>query len=270
TSDDFDATLTEYGQNENVKIETILDTQNANNETGTIQLGYKLISTRPLTGTDGLISGTWDDVPQEAPTIKSETSNPLLSFDGYVTNDDEEENRIERLITNLVIDYPGKEQWLPLYNQTNVIPSGVQVKLSNNRELNAEGISIKPDSMKIVTRDDRKGEITVSYTLVSNSRQAVEVEINQTRSKNANTITGFKTELQRLDELTYNWENAIQNKSTISPSDVILSNITPVSTNDDQAKDVTITSFDDRTGTLNVQYNIYSKRADLAGIHVVN
>ncbi|VEU58342.1 lipoprotein 17-related variable surface protein [Mycoplasmopsis gallinacea] len=270
TSDDFNATLTEYGQNENVKIETILDTQNANNETGTIQLGYKLISTRPLTGTDGLISGTWDDTPQEAPTIKSETSNPLSSFDGYVTNNDEEENRIERLIANLVIDYPGKEQWLPLYNQTNVIPSGVQVKLSNNRELNAEGISIKENSMKIVTRDDRKGEITVSYTLVSNSRQDVEVEINQTRSKNANTITGFKTELQRLDELTYSWENAIQNKSTISPSDVDLSNITPVSTNDDQAKDVVITSFDDRTGTLNVQYNIYSKRTDLTDIHVVN
>ncbi|QIW62594.1 lipoprotein 17-related variable surface protein [Mycoplasmopsis gallinacea] len=270
TSDDFNATLTEYGQNENVKIETILDTQNANNETGTIQLGYKLISTRPLTGTDGLISGTWDDAPEQAPTIKSDTSNPLLSFDGYVTNDDEEENRIERLIADLVIDYPGKEQWLPLYNETNVIPSGVQVKLSDNRELSAEDISIKENSMTIVSRDDRKGEITVSYTLVSNSRQAVEVEINQTRSKNANTIKGFKTELQRLDELTYSWENAIQNKSTISPSDVILSNITPVSTNDDQAKDVVITSFDDRTGTLNVQYNIYSKRTDLTDIHVVN
>ncbi|VEU71279.1 lipoprotein 17-related variable surface protein [Mycoplasmopsis glycophila] len=270
TSDDFNTALTEYGQNENVKIETILDTQNANNETGTIQLGYKLISTRPLNGTDGLISGTWDDAPQEAPTIKSETSNPLLIFNGYVTNDDAEENRIERLIADLVIDYPGKEQWLPLYNETNVIPSAVQVKLSNNRELNAEGISIKPDSMKIVTRDDRKGEITVSYTLVSNSRQAVEVEINKTRSKNANTIKGFKTELQRLNELTYSWEDAIQNKTTISPSDVILSHITPVSTNDDQAKDVVITSFDDRTGTLNVQYNIYSKRADLTDIHVVN
>ncbi|TNK85625.1 lipoprotein 17-related variable surface protein, partial [Mycoplasmopsis pullorum] len=270
TSDDFNATLTEYGQNENVKIATIIDTQNANNETGTIQLGYKLISTRPLTGTDGLISGTWDDAPQDAPTIKSETSNPLLSFDGYVTNNDAEENRIERLIADLVIDYPGKERWLPLYNKTSVIPSGVQVKLSNNRELSAGDISIKPDSMKIITRDDRKGEITVSYTLVSNSRQAVEVEINQTRSKNANTIKGFKTELQRLQALNYDWANTISNKANISPSDVILSNITPFSTNDDQAKDITITGFDDRNGTLDIQYNIYSKRADLTDIHVVN
>ncbi|TNK86536.1 hypothetical protein C4M83_06765, partial [Mycoplasmopsis pullorum] len=70
-------------------------------------------------------------------------------------------------------------------------------------------------------------------------------------------------ELGRLEDLNYDWENAIQNKATISPSDVVLSNITPHTTNNDQAKDIVITGFDDRTGTLDIQYNIYSKRADL-------
>ncbi|TNK93466.1 hypothetical protein C4M98_05060, partial [Mycoplasmopsis pullorum] len=130
--------------------------------------------------------------------------------------------------------------------------------------------ALKSGSMQIISRDDRKGEITVSYTLVSQTRNDVEIVINKTRSKNANTIKGFETELGRLEDLNYDWENAIQNKATISPSDVVLSNITPHTTNNDQAKDIVITGFDDRTGTLDIQYNIYSKRADLTDIHVVN
>ncbi|WP_027333096.1 lipoprotein 17-related variable surface protein [Mycoplasmopsis gallinarum] len=270
TSDDFNVELTQYGQGQNVQVETILDTQNANDETGTIELGYKLISTRPLTGTNGLISGTWDDAPSKAPVIKSNTSNPLLSFTGYVTNDEEEENRIERLIPNLVIDYPNKQNYLPDFNISDVIANNVQVKLSDNRELNEAQIELKSGSMQILSRDDRKGEITVSYTLVSQSRNNVEIVINQTRSKNANTIKGFKTELQRLQALNYDWANTIANKANISPSDVILNNITPYATDNDQAKEITITGSDDRNGTLDIQYNIYSKRTDLTDIHVVN
>ncbi|VEU58636.1 lipoprotein 17-related variable surface protein [Mycoplasmopsis gallinacea] len=270
TSDDFNVELTQYGQGQNVQIETILDTQNANDETGTIDLGYKLISTRPLEGQNGLIAGDWTDAPSTAPVIKSNTSNPLLSFTGYVTNDEEEENRIERLIPDLVIDYPNKQNYLPDFNITDVVSNNVQVKLSDNRELNEAQIALKTGSMQILSRDDRKGEITVSYTLVSQSRNNVEIVINQTRSKNANTIKGFKTELQRLQTLNYDWANTIANKANISPSDVILNNITPYATDNDQAKDITITGFDDRNGTLDIQYNIYSKRTDLTDIYVVN
>ncbi|TNK96781.1 hypothetical protein C4M95_03005, partial [Mycoplasmopsis pullorum] len=270
TSDDFNVQLTQYGQNQGVQVETILDTQNANDETGTIELGYKLISTRPLEGQNGLIGGEWPDAPTQAPVIKSDTSNPLLSFAGYVTNAEEEQNRIERLIPSLLIDYPNKQNYLPNFNISDVIPNNVQVKLSENRELSEAQIALKSGSMQIISRDDRKGEITVSYTLVSQTRNDVEIVINKTRSKNANTIKGFETELGRLEDLNYDWENAIQNKATISPSDVVLSNITPHTTNNDQAKDIVITGFDDRTGTLDIQYNIYSKRADLTDIHVVN
>ncbi|WP_153019314.1 lipoprotein 17-related variable surface protein, partial [Mycoplasmopsis gallinarum] len=270
TSDDFNTELTEAGKNENVAVETILDTQNANDETGEIALGYKLISTRPLNGTNGLVSGEWENPITTKPVIKSDTSEPLTTFNGYLTNDDVEIKRIENLIANLTLDYPDKEQYLPLYNETDVINSKVQVGLNNGKTLEAENIEIKANSMTITTRDDRKGEVVVSYTIVSKTRPDVEVEINATRSKNANTITGFKTEKQRLNTLNYNWDNAIANKDQINPADVKINNITPISDTNDQAQEVRIIGYNERTGEVNIKYNIYSKRTDLTDIYVTD
>ncbi|TNK91387.1 hypothetical protein C4M98_06935, partial [Mycoplasmopsis pullorum] len=70
-----------------------------------------------------------------------------------------------RLIPSLLIDYPNKQNYLPNFNISDVIPNNVQVKLSENRELSEAQIALKSGSMQIISRDDRKGEITVSYTL---------------------------------------------------------------------------------------------------------
>ncbi|OAB48896.1 lipoprotein 17-related variable surface protein [Mycoplasmopsis gallinarum] len=266
---DFTTTLTSAGENQNIKVYLELDTKNADNEHGTILVGYQLESTRNLTGDNGLVSENWENKPAEKPLIKSEKSR-TQEFSGYVTNDDEEANRIEKLLPLLKLDYPDKANYLPLLNEDEVLSQNVEVKFKDGRALSEEQVALKPNSLTIVKRDDEKGLIQVQYTLVSTTRNSIERVVNATAQEDAKQLTGFKTELQRLQALNYVWENQITNKNSISPSDLEETNINAIENTLDQATNIQITSRNDKTGVISGTYSIYSKRPNLETIHIDN
>ncbi|VEU58398.1 lipoprotein 17-related variable surface protein [Mycoplasmopsis gallinacea] len=266
---DFATTLTSAGENQNIKVYLELDTKNADNEHGTILVGYQLESTRNLTGENGLVSENWENKPTEKPLIKSEKSRSQ-EFSGYVTNDDEEANRIEKLLPLIKLDYPDKANYLPLLNENQVLNENVQVKFKDGRNLIDEQVELKPNSLTIVKRDDEQGLIQVQYTLVSTTRNNIERVLNATAQEDAKQLTGFKTELQRLQALNYDWENQITDKNLVSPSDLQQSDINAINNELDQATNIQITSRNDKTGVISGTYSIYSKRPNLNTIHIDN
>ncbi|QIW62533.1 lipoprotein 17-related variable surface protein [Mycoplasmopsis gallinacea] len=266
---DFTSNLTSAGQNQNIKVYLELDTKNADNEHGTILVGYQLESTRNLTGENGLVSENWENKPAEKPLIKSEKST-AQEFSGYVTNDDEEANRIEKLLPLIKLDYPDKANYLPSLNENQVLDQNVQVKFKDGRDLMDEQVELKPNSLTIVKRDDEQGLIQVQYILVSTTRNNIERVVNATAQEDAKQLTGFKTELQRLQTLNYDWQDQITNKNSVSPSDLQQANINAINNELDQATNIQITSRNDKTGVISGTYSIYSKRPNLNTIHVDN
>ncbi|MGY5139546.1 lipoprotein 17-related variable surface protein [Mycoplasmopsis gallinarum] len=271
TKNNFSASIKENGDNTSNHISGLLLTD-ANDNTGQIGVKYKLISNRQVnTDQNDLkkLVSNWKETFDEQSVISKE-STPV-NFDGFLTNTEEEKRRIEDFLPLIVLDFANRDQYLPLYNENDVIDSKVLVKLANNETLAQRNIKVKENSLTIIERDDREGYIKVTYTLQSTQPglEGAEIVINQTRSDNATKLSGFKTELQRLQGLTFDFANSITNKEQIQASDpnITISNMTQ---NDAKTANITINNKtrNDRTGSLNGTYSIYSTREGLNDIHV--
>ncbi|VEU58983.1 GA module-containing protein [Mycoplasmopsis gallinacea] len=269
--DNFSSSVKENGDSTTSHISDLLLTD-SNDNTGEIGVKYKLISNRQVnTDQDNLkkLVSNWKETFNEQEVISKE-SNPV-NFDGFLTNTEEEERRIEGLLPQIVLDFENRNQYLPLYNQSDVIASKVIVKLNNNETLEQNHMKIKDNSLTITERDDREGYIKVTYTLQSTKPglENAEIIVNETRSANTNKLSGFKTELQRLKDLAFDFNNNVSDKNQKQASDtaIVIDNLNQ---NDAKTANITINNKtrDDRNGTLSGTYSIYSTREGLNDIHV--
>lgn len=271
TKNDFSAAIKENGDNTSNHISDLLLTD-ANDNTGQIGVKYKLISNRKVnsdqTDLKKLVSN-WKETFNEQQVVSKE-STPV-NFAGFLTNTEEEKRRIEDFLPLIELDFENRDQYLPLYNENDVINSKVVVKLKNNETLEQNHIKVKENSLTITERDDREGYIKVTYTLQSTKPglAGAEIIVNETRSANANKLSGFKTELQRLKELVFDFNNSVSDKDQKQASDTTIA-ISNLNQNDAKTANITISNKtrDDRNGTLSGTYSIYSTRKDLNDIHV--
>ncbi|VEU70502.1 lipoprotein 17-related variable surface protein [Mycoplasmopsis glycophila] len=271
--DSFSASVKENGDSTSNHISDLLLTD-ANDNTGQVGVKYKLISNRQVnTDQNDLkkLVSNWKETFNEQKVISKE-SNPV-NFEGFLTNTKEEEIRIEGLLPQIVLDFENRNKYLPLYNQSDVIASKVIVKLNNNETLEQNHMKIKENSLTIIDteRDDREGYIKVTYTLQSTKEglENAEIVVNETRSANTNKLSGFKTELQRLTDLAFDFANSISDKNQKQASDTTIA-ISNLSQNDAKTANITINNKtrDDRNGTLSGTYSVYSTREGLNDIHV--
>ncbi|MEA4333940.1 lipoprotein 17-related variable surface protein [Mycoplasma sp. 1232] len=269
--DDFSASIKENADNTSDHSSDLLLTD-ANDNTGEIGVKYKLISNRQVntdqTDLKKLVSN-WKETFKEQQVISKE-STPV-NFAGFLTNTEEEKRRIEDFLPKIVLDFTNRDQYLPLYNKNDVIDSKVIVKLKNNETLEQIQIKVKENSLTITERDDREGYIKVSYTLQSTKPglEGAEIVVNETRSANTNKLSGFKTELQRLEGLVFDFNNSVSGKNQKQASDTEIT-IGNLNENDVKTTNITISNKtrDDRNGTLSGTYSIYSTRDGLNDIHV--
>ncbi|MEA4276151.1 lipoprotein 17-related variable surface protein [Mycoplasma sp. 21DD0573] len=269
--DNFSASIKENADNTSDHSSDLLLTD-ANDNTGQIGVKYKLISNRQVntdqTDLKKLVSN-WKETFKEQQVISKE-STPV-NFAGFLTNTEEEKRRIEDFLPKIVLDFTNRDQYLPLYNKNDVIDSKVIVKLKNNETLEQNQIKVKENSLTITERDDREGYIKVSYTLQSTKPglEGAEIVVNETRSANTNKLSGFKTELQRLEGLVFDFNNSVSDKNQKQASDTEIT-IGNLNKNDVKTTNITISNKtrDDRNGTLSGTYSIYSTRDGLNDIHV--
>ncbi|MEA4276148.1 lipoprotein 17-related variable surface protein [Mycoplasma sp. 21DD0573] len=271
SKDDFSASIKENADNTNDYSSDLLLTD-ANDNTGEIGVKYKLISNRQVntdqTDLKKLVSN-WKEKFNEQKVISKESTS--VNFAGFLTNIEEEKRRIEDFLSQIALDFANRNQYLPIYNKKDVIDSKVIVKLNNNETLEQNHIKVKENSLTITERDDREGYIKVTYTLQSTKPglEGAEIVVNETRSANTNKLSGFKTELQRLEGLVFDFNNSVSDKNQKQASDTAIT-ISNLSQNDAKTTNITISNKtrNDRNGTLSGTYSIYSTRDGLNDIHV--
>ncbi|WP_029512849.1 lipoprotein 17-related variable surface protein [Mycoplasmopsis iners] len=271
TKNDFSASIKENANNTSYHISDLLLTD-ANDNTGQIRVKYKLISDRQVntdqTGLKKLVSN-WKETFKEQ-QVTSKESSPI-NFADFLTNTEEEKRRIEDFLPKIALDFENRNQYLPLYNENDVIGSKVIIKLNNNETLEQNNIKVKENSLTITQRDDRDGYIKVTYILQSTKQglEDAEIVVNETRSANTNKLTGFKTELQRLEDLVIDFNNSVSDKNQKQASDTTIT-IGNLNQNDAKTTNITISNKtrDDRNGTLSGTYSIYSTRDGFNDIHV--
>ncbi|VEU58982.1 lipoprotein 17-related variable surface protein [Mycoplasmopsis gallinacea] len=210
TSADFVTNNPNPLANSNVEIDSNL-TLVPNDDSGEIKVAYTLTSTR-----NDLVSDNWEPAVTNSDPIQSKQSK-TSTFTGYLTNRLEEINRLN----GLEVSYQNKnKQLMPSEISATNINSALAVILPENSEAEVVGLTV-------TNKDDRNGNVTISYKLRSTKANLTNAETAvKTYTFKSATNDKYKTEQERIDALSYQptlSENAKLNKtaSEIKPSDII-------------------------------------------------
>ncbi|EGU99997.1 putative lipoprotein [Mycoplasmopsis columbina SF7] len=165
----------------------------ANDQNGTLAITYKLVSTRAnLTN-----------------VYSNETKTVTLT---NLRSNTSEENRINNLATNVSVNYSNKEKTPLLTTFNNALLTftindevGTYDESDNSFTFTNNKVKIKDITFKNHndagdnTHSDNSGSVVVSYSLYSN--ETVYQEANIHTNAQEKTITGFKVEQQRINEV---------------------------------------------------------------------
>ncbi|QIW62372.1 lipoprotein 17-related variable surface protein [Mycoplasmopsis gallinacea] len=194
--------------------------EEANDGSGTIKFKYHFESTKD--GMTGVVS-----------------SSKEATINGFKT----EKQRLNEL--NATLDYT---------NKSTTMPSGSNADSITKALPNGSAATVVIDSIE--ERNDKDGSIKVKYHLVSSKNGMTNI-VSESKE---GTITGFKTEKQRLDDLsaTLNYPN----KDTTIASDALKEKFNSNPNTFDNAKlfMYSITEANDEAGTLKVNYHFVSTK----------
>ncbi|VEU75994.1 MGA_1079 family surface serine endopeptidase [Mycoplasmopsis columboralis] len=140
----------------------------------------------------------------------------------------------------------------------NNFASHIDLTIENNSE------NIKIVNLEIANKNDLNGEVEFSYQLQGHFND--EVITSEVKRKQVN---GFKTELDRLNELTVDYVQYLPNKEETLPSEAILDNVA-ISSNTQEllakAVEVQVVNVDNENGNLTISFKLQSQRANLNNI----
>ncbi|VEU70225.1 GA module-containing protein [Mycoplasmopsis glycophila] len=233
--------------------------------TSNIKSTFTLVSTREKTN---LI--TINDPSRQSwanfAAPKSNNVSETVTVGPFKTAEQMEQERIAALLPNLVAEYPNSANVTPKQAQTTAIVFKVR---ENNtlKELSDPSIqlSISNRVIKTPTQDDlRNGKINFTYT-VNSAKPNLNVSQNVT-SDDANAphaLTGFKTELQRISEVSPTV--TIKNSKAISSDAVNNSNVANYLTfanynsATEEITNIIVNKTNQRNGQITISYDVVSK-----------
>ncbi|VEU76055.1 lipoprotein 17-related variable surface protein [Mycoplasmopsis columboralis] len=245
-----------------VKSEGIIGSITKNNEAGTITVEFKLNSAR-----------------ESLESVQSSQTH-TVTFNGFKTNNQVKED-LNNLISNSInIDYADKAN-LPstttfAKNKFTFAPKDStqswMSQVSGEDVLIGEPVFAKLEEFEVTSKDDKTGSIAVRYKLRSTKAGFENVV---TEFSTSTSISGFKTELQRLNEVLNGTDASsvdYAQKATVSPSTVtaqdLIEQIKALYSNSQAslvASDLTLTP-NNENGSLTISYNITSTREGLTDV----
>ncbi|QIW62304.1 MGA_1079 family surface serine endopeptidase [Mycoplasmopsis gallinacea] len=195
----------------------------------------------------------------EANLTQIHSSNfKIIQFNNLSSIEVRETQRLEAIKNKLVLDYANKGNIIPI--SQNINPNKISFKTSDNLNLLDLKVQVIPNSIHIYDFNDVLGKIKVSYILKSLNYNNISIRINESISDSLfNTISGFKTELQRINQIN-NLGFLYTDSSNILPSEA---NLTLVSLNQDfgvKLAGVQATNIDDQNGILSFKYKLRSSK----------
>ncbi|TNK98505.1 hypothetical protein C4M98_01290, partial [Mycoplasmopsis pullorum] len=226
-----------------IKLKEIITYDNLN---GTITLKFELVSTK-------------ENLSDVSSSVQKTVQ--ILNLDSLQKR---ELIRLENIKNNLVANYIDKANILPIENSLQINQIVLKIKRENEYfDLNQEKVQIEHESIHIYLYDDLNGKIKISYILKSLQYPNVLINVDESLSEDNDydTITGFKTELDRINELT-NLTITYPNQSQLLPSEVLVSlhNLQVNSELRINLNDIQEQSFDNHTGELVINYKIQSQK----------
>ncbi|RIV16506.1 lipoprotein 17-related variable surface protein [Mycoplasmopsis gallopavonis] len=251
TVQDFSITKPRTGY-ENTEL-TLNNPTNLNDDLGTASISYKLKSSGK-----NLVSNMGNDSSSN-PNQEIAVSSDLQNFGGYLTNTQKETERLQGILdSNLKISYSGNKEYLPLFNQDQVVANNLVISRKDGTTLDDQNIII--ESKTITKRDDSNGTIETSYKIVSKTNPNAFIEVTSVAYPTQTQIDGFKTEQNRLDELVLVADYA--NKENISATDATNQGVSIANTNDNfvEVQNLQITQSSDLNQSISGTYVLKSTR----------
>ncbi|WP_180338073.1 lipoprotein 17-related variable surface protein, partial [Mycoplasmopsis pullorum] len=208
-----------------------------NNESGTLKVNYHFESTK-----DGMNK------------VISETHSQ--EFSGFKIPSNELNN-----INNLDASFNGDNSKLPSYFDN----STAEKTLSGTVEQDPDGIYNRVVKVtEVVNANDKDGNLTIKYVIVSTNKN--DPSDTYTSNEKEVEVPGFKTEEERLEELTTNLDYT--DKEATMPSETDKESVTNDLGSDQNAKVVieSIEETNDGSGTIKVKYHFESKKDEMTGV----
>ncbi|KUH47309.1 MGA_1079 family surface serine endopeptidase [Mycoplasmopsis meleagridis] len=202
----------------------------------------------------------------ENETIKVEKTQVISGFKRnlktVLSSQDTKELEIEKIqnvANSIKLDYQ---------NKINILASKAKDKTKIIFTVSDNDFEIDNKSIIINNYDDRYGKLNVTYKVKSKKYDDVFIVVNEENNNiTNNTITGFKTEKQRLDEIS-NLEINYENKETLLPSEVDKNNFKFIfeENTDAKVKNLEITNTDDENGITTISFFLSSGKEGLEDI----
>ncbi|QIW62556.1 lipoprotein 17-related variable surface protein [Mycoplasmopsis gallinacea] len=218
------------------------------NQSGNVSLDYALKTKKTA---DDLYHSTYSSESNKVdPSTIKEDSN--INDSGYKTNRDLEKERLNNLA--ITLDYPDKSTIMP-----STLTSSDQDKVTYDHSQLSD-VNVVIDSIQ--SKEDRYGSVDVKYHFVSTKNGMTDI-VSSTKTQ---TILGFKTEKQRLNELSVNLD--YPNKDQILATNANKDDLTKDPNTYDNASLVidSIENQNNQEGSLVVKYHFVSTKPFLQDI----
>ncbi|QZE12468.1 lipoprotein 17-related variable surface protein [Mycoplasma sp. Ms02] len=231
---------------------------NKNNENGTVEATFKLVSKR-----------------ESLTSIKS-SQTQSKTFSGLL-NERDEKTRLDAYVVQ--VDYAQKESKLPLLDNIASQKENLVIKIQKDSDwvtgqwdgdkftFDGLDVEVKADDITIpvTAENDKLGNVTPQILLSSSNANVTSKSVDK-----GQLISGFKTEVQRLNDLinSTDIDNIFtQEELGKSPSEVTSEEVKQKLNTLYQSSSATVSELsvtaDDAAGTLSVSYKLQSSRTGL-------
>ncbi|WP_036464791.1 phosphatidylinositol-specific phospholipase C domain-containing protein [Mycoplasmopsis sturni] len=249
-------------QQQNVEIQDLKFV--VNNRIGAIEnISYKLKSTK-------------------IPSVISNRRTSQITINGF-SNSTNESARLNQISTNFTINYQGKESII-LYDSSAIQLDKLEIEgweKNQSNEFVNNNLQAKLTNIRFGAANPLSSELTVTYNIQSTDPQFSQSKLeNQTK-----TIYGFKTEYQRINEITIslqsdsqseanNWFSA-QEKNNNTNEEISKLQEKISSWISEKAQNVTLTdltylNFADEGKIKNISFKIQSTKDNLTNVKSTN